>query len=250
MELPERCLQNDAAKQFTSLLIKTLETQSADQCGLACVHGMERILPLWHASLEAQNQHIQQLLVVRHPLDVVEQFKRTEGWDRDRALLVWLQSTLAMERYSRNLSRVVVDGEQLSWNLEITLNLVENTFQLTLPNRNHKTLIKLESESKSSPPVYYLGRATIEGQSAGSLLLTMALQLYDWLISEGGECKIQSHLPEIIRQQLNLAEALMGRTLNEISLQNQTLNNKLLNIENRRSVRFSNWLRRQTVGAA
>ena len=78
----------------------------------------------------------------------------------------------------------------------------------------------------------------------------MALQLYDWLISEGGECKIQRHLPEIIRQQLNLAEALMGRTLNEISLQNQTLNNKLLNIENRRSVRFSNWLRRQTVGAA
>lgn len=42
----------------------------------------------------------------------------------------------------------------------------------------------------------------------------------------------------------------MGRTLNEISLQNQTLNNKLLNIENRRSVRFSNWLRRQTDGAA
>ena len=40
LELPERCLQNDAAKQFSSLLIKTLETQSADQCGLACVHGM------------------------------------------------------------------------------------------------------------------------------------------------------------------------------------------------------------------
>ena len=82
---------------------------------------MERILPLWQSALEKQELLIQHLLVVRHPLAVVEQFRAIEGWDRDRALLVWLQSTLAMERHSRNCSRVIVDGERFlgsGWNLE------------------------------------------------------------------------------------------------------------------------------------
>ena len=246
LELADRCFHSDAAEEFSSALTEALNKLGGNQCGLACVHGMERILPLWQSALEKQELLIQHLLVVRHPLAVVEQFRAIEGWDRDRALLVWLQSTLAMERHSRNCSRVVVDGEQLSWDLDGTLNLIESTLQLTLPERHHKSLIELETEE--DPKANQINNrfiTEITNQSAGSLLLTMALQLHDWLLAERQNRVRQRHLPDTIRQQLTLAENLMGRTLNNLSLQNDSLKHKLHSLEKRRSVRFSNWVRRQ-----
>lgn len=251
LELPDRYLRSDAAKHFSSSLKEVLNEKGANAFGLAYIHGMERILPLWQTALEEQNLLIQHLLVVRHPLAVVEQFRHVEGWDRDRALLVWLQSTLAMERHSRNCSRVIVDGEQLSWDLDGTLNLIENTLKLTLPERNHKSMIELENEIRqqtNSPKVKTLNEVT--QQSAGSLLLTMALQLHGWLLAEHQKHERQRHLPDTIRQQLTLAESLMGRTLNDMSIQNNCLKHKLHSLETRRLVRFSNWLRRQPHKAA
>ena len=249
LELPERCLNGEAARRFTSTLTTALQEQDADQCGLACVHGMERILPLWQAALISQDRHIRHLLVVRHPLAVVEQFRNSQSWDRDRALLVWLQSALAMERHSRHSSRVVVDSEQLTWDLEGTLNLIETTLQLTLPDRHHKSLIELERESGQVAPSS-TSITTHTNPTAGSLLLTMALQLHDWLLAESQNRERQRHLPDAIRQQLALAESLMGRTMNELSLRNSDLKNKLQSLGQRRSLRFSNWLRRQASEAA
>ena len=251
LELPERFLRSVAAKKFATILKEVLSKQGGNECGLACVHGMERILPLWQSILKEQNRQFQHLLVVRHPLAVVEQFREVEGWDRDHALLVWLQSTLAMERHSRNYSRVIVDGDQLAWDLDGTLNLIEGTLQLTLPERNHKTLIELENEANqelSTTKSKNLNTST--SLSAGSLLLTMSLQMHNWMLAEHGKQERPRHLPDTIREQLTLAEVMMGRTLNDLSLQNNSLKNKLKSLENRRSLRFSNWLRRRTEEAA
>ena len=251
LELADRCLQSEAAKQFYSSLTEALNKQQVNECGLACVHGMERILPLWQAALEKKNRQIQHLLVVRHPLAVVEQFREEEGWDRDRALLVWLQSTLAMERHSRNFSRVIVDGEQLAWDLDGALNQIEATLQLTLPERHHKSLIELEHEPDTQTiPIGNKTLSLAPNRSTGSLLLTMALQLHDWLLAENQTRERQKHLPNAIREQLTLAEVLMGRTLNDLSLQNDSLKNKLQILEKRRSLRFSNWIRRRPDEAA
>ncbi len=212
---------------------------------------MERILPLWHSALEEQNLLIQHLLVVRHPLAVVEQFRNIEGWDRDHALLVWLQSTLAMEKHSRNCSRVIVDGEQLSWDLDATLNLIESTLQLTLPERHHKSLIELDKETMEQTNSNEIKiKYTDTKKSSGSLLLKMSLQLHDWLLAESKNEERQRHLPDTIRQQLKLAEELMGRTISDICMKNKSLKQKLHSLEARRSVRFSNWLRRQQNEAA
>ena len=251
LELPDRYLRSDYAKQFLASLKEALTTHVANECAIACVHGMERALPLWQAALDRQSGLVQHLLVVRHPLSVVEQFRLSEGWDRDRSLLVWLQSTLAMERHSRNYSRVIVNGEQLAWDLDGTLNLIENTLQLTLPERHHKTLIELESENdKQDITISHKNLSKIPNSSAGSLLMTMALQLHDWLLAEHDKSERQRHLPETIRQQLNIAESLMGRTVNDLYLQNITLKNKMQALGSRRSVRFSNWLRRRPLEAA
>jgi len=251
LELPDRYLRSDAAKQFSSSLREALNGETAKDCCLACVHGMERILPLWHSALEEQNLLIQHLLVVRHPLAVVEQFRNIEGWDRDHALLVWLQSTLAMEKHSRNCSRVIVDGEQLSWDLDATLNLIESTLQLTLPERHHKSLIELDKETMEQTNSNEIKiKYTDTKKSSGSLLLKMSLQLHDWLLAESKNEERQRHLPDTIRQQLKLAEELMGRTISDICMKNKSLKQKLHSLEARRSVRFSNWLRRQQNEAA
>ena len=145
---------------------------------------MERILPLWQAALDKESQHIQHLLVLRHPLAVVEQFRTGEGWDRDRALLVWLQSTLAMERHSRNFSRVIVDGEQLAWDLDGTLNQIE---ALTTHTARAKSQNPDQTGTENGPqanPISDKTLSAVPNQSAGSLLLTMALQLHDWLLAE------------------------------------------------------------------
>ena len=247
LELPDRCLSNEAAQTFAAQLDSVLSEPTADPWALACVHGMERVLPLWQSALHQQKRPIRHLLVVRHPLSVVEQFRHGEGWDRDRSLLVWLQSALAMERHSRNHSRVIVDGEQLAWDLEGTLNQIETTFQLTLPDRHHKTLIELEQDASHAIPLSGTPVTSTSGQTAGSLVLTMALQLHDWLLAESQGRDRQRHLPDTIRQQLTLAETLLGRTLNELSLQNDNLNRKLESLGRRRSLRLSNWLRRQTA---
>ena len=207
---------------------------------------MERILPLWQSALEEKNRRIQHLLVVRHPLAAVEQFRIEEGWDRDRALLVWLQSSLAMERHSRNYSRVIVDGEQLAWDLDGTLNQIETTLKLTLPERHHKSLIELDHDPASKTiPISNKTLAAVPNKEAGSLLLTMALQLHDWLLAEHKTRERQRHLPEAIREQITLAETIMGRTINDLSLQNNSLKNKLQLLERRKSLRFSNWIRRR-----
>ena len=146
LELPDRYLNSTKAQNFSKKLQEKLEKSATNNCILTCVHGMERVLPLWQKVLESQDRQIRHLLVVRHPLAVVDQFRQVNDWDRDRALLVWLQSSLAMERYSRGKNRVIIDGEQLSWDIDGALNSIEKTLKLALPDRNHKTIIEIEKE--------------------------------------------------------------------------------------------------------
>ena len=240
LELPDRCFASKQATEFQSALADAFVQASPDQYSMACLHGMERVLPLWQHALESNNHAYCHLLVVRHPLDVAEQFRSSHGWNRDHALLIWLQSNLAMERHSRGKKRVIVDSEQVRWDLDAALNRIESALQLSLPERNHKTLLEIEAtqenSSKDQPPA-----AT--SANHGSLILTMALQLHAWLLAEAQGEKQLIHLPQTIRQQLQLAESVMGRTLSDLSVKNETLHHQLSQLEQRRSVRLSNWLR-------
>lgn len=247
LELEDRCLASRQAQAFGHALESSFAAQPPGPLSLACVHGMERVLPLWQEALKQQQHAYRHLLVVRHPLAVAEQFRQQHGWNRDHSLLVWLQSSLAMERHSQGQPRVVLNGEDVLWDVDSALNLIESTLQLTLPERNHKTLLALEAQQSSRPveaPV------PADQSSSGSLLLTMALQLHGWLLAESEGRERATHLPQTIRQQLSLAESLMGRTLNDLSLRNESLHSKLTQLEGRRSVRLMNWLRRQPPFAA
>lgn len=241
LELEDRCLASVRAQTFVQALDNAFAAKSPSSFSMACVHGMERVLPLWHRALEQQQHPYRHLLVVRHPLAVAEQFRQLHRWDRDRALLVWLQSTLAMERHSHGHPRVVLNAEQVRWDVDATLNLIEGQLQLTLPERNHKALLALEKEASQWSAAENMTQQ--ETTTSGSLLLTMALHLHWWLLAESEGASRLTHLPQTIRQQLKLAESLMGRTLNDLSLQNDKLSGELKKLEQRRTVRLINWFR-------
>ena len=250
LELADRSLNGSEAQLFKDQLENTFDDVSAESCAMACIHGMERILPLWQTVLERKGHHVRHVLVVRHPLDVVNQFRRTNNWDRDHALLVWMQSTLAMERHSRNKSRVVIDGEKLNWDIDGTLNLIEHEFKLELPQRNHKTLIEIEKSQSNFEVTQNHTAASSGNEGAGSHLLDIAIKLYYWLLAEQNSQPRLRQLPDAIRQQLLLSESMMGRTLNDFSIQNNSLKKQLRELQARRSVRFSDWLHRINQKAA
>ena len=242
LKLPERCFRSHAANAFEQALAEVLVHGSDGELSQACLPGLERVLPIWHRALEVAGIEPRHILVLRHPLEVVEQFRMSHGWSRDHGLLVWLQSSLAMERYSRGHQRVVMDLEQARWDLDGALNRLEGRLQLALPERHHRSLLDLEVADEPQSASVPLALST-QGDADTSPLLQMALRLHGWLLAEAQQAEREAHLPAAIQQQLEMAEMLMGRTLSEVTVRSENLNQQIDALQRRRIVRFSEWLR-------
>ena len=240
--LPERWFQSDQACTAVAGLSQALGSSLASGGRLRVLHqpGLERLLPLWQQALAALSLEQAYLLVLRHPLEVAEQLRRELGWSRDRALLVWLQSTLAMEAPTRNQRRVVIEQEQLLWDADGALSQLEQGLGLQLPERNHERLLRWEQERPEAQP----SSPQLTASPQGSPLLQMALELHAWLQAEARQQIRQRLLPEVIREQLAWAEALYGRTLAEQEQQRQQAEARLQRLQNSRLVRLSRWIRR------
>lgn len=242
--LPERWFGSEAVPALGEQLAAELTALMPPQ-GLRVLQlpGLERLLPLWQRAMAALPLKPAYVLVLRHPLEVAEALRRSEGWSRDKALLVWLQSTLAMEAPTRGQARVVIEQEQLHWDPDGALNRLEQGLGLQLPERSHERLLQWEQERPAEP----LAAAAPQLAQApqGSPLLQMALELHGWLQAEARGQQRPRLMPEVICQQLAWAEALYGRTLAEEQQQRQRAEAELASLQGRRLARFSRWLRRQ-----
>lgn len=242
--LPSRWFASEASQgllpQFRGVLQAQLPEQGLRVLQLA---GLERLLPLWQQALAELPVQPAYVLVLRHPLEVAEALRRSQGWSRDHALLVWLQSTLAMEAPTRGAARVVIEQEQLHWDPEGALNQLERQLAVELPERSHERLLQWEQEQADQP----LAAAPPLQAPEGSPLLQMALELYGWLQAEARGLQRPRLMPEVICQQLAWAEALYGRTLAEEQQQRARAEAELALLRSRRLVRLSRWLRRDRV---
>ena len=244
--------RSPAARWFASEAVQSLaaelrEVVSAHQpaYGLRVIQlaGLERLLPLWQAALAATSHQPLYVLVLRHPLEVAEALRRSHGWSRDRALLVWLQSTLAMEAPSRVHRRVVIEQERLHRDPDAALDQLEQGLGLPLPERSHERLLQWEREQADAPAH---GRIpALQAAPEGSPLLQMALELHAWLQAEARGEQRPRLMPEVICQQLAWAEALYGRTLVEEQQQRQRVEAELVELQGHRLVRLSRWWQRQ-----
>ena len=240
--LPSRWFGSEAVPALGQQLAEELAPLLPAQ-GLRVLQlpGLERLLPLWQQAMAGLPVQPAYVLVLRHPLEVAEALRRSEGWSRDKALLVWLQSTLAMEAPTRGQARVVIEQEQLHWDPDGALNRLEQGLNLQLPERSHERLLQLEQERPEQP----LAQAPQHPLAAeGSPLLQLALELHGWLQAEASGQQRPRLMPEVICQQLAWAEALYGRTLVEEQQQRQQAEAQLEQLQSRRLVRLSRWLRR------
>jgi hypothetical protein len=249
LNLPDRCFSSTSALAFEQAIEQALAQEQGLRLSQACLPGLERVLPIWHRALAAKGSQPRHVLVLRHPLEVAEQFRASHGWSRDHGLLVWLQSSLAMERHSRHHQRVVLDLEQVRWDVDGALNRLEGRLQLALPERHHRSLLELEGADQPEPAPASVG-LPVHGDADTSPLLQMALRLHGWLLAEAQQAERESHLPAAIQQQLQMAETLMGRTLSEVSARSENLNQAMDALQRRRLVRLSEWLRGRKKRAA
>ena len=249
LNLPDRCFGSTAATAFEQAIAQALATDESLRLSQACLPGLERVLPIWHRALAAQGLDPRHVLVLRHPLEVAEQFRASHGWSRDHGLLVWLQSSLAMERHSRDHQRVVLDLEQVRWDADGALNRLEGRLQLALPERHHRSLLELEAAELPEQAPAPAGLTAL-GDADTSPLLQMALRLHGWLLAEAQQAEREAHLPAAIQQQLEMAETLMGRTLSEVTARSEDLNQQVDALQRRRLVRLSEWLRGRAKRAA
>ena len=243
--LAVRWFGSEVVASFSQQLREALLAQRPEQ-GLRVIQlpGLERLLPLWQQALAATPLQPAYVLLLRHPLEVAEALRRSHGWSRDRALLVWLQSTLAMEGPSRGQRRVVIEQERLHWDPDGALHQLEQRLGLQLPERSHQRLLQWEQEQSDTAAAS--GRVPeLQAVPEGSPLLQMALELHGWLQAEARDQQRPRLMPEVICQQLAWAEALYGRTLVEEQQQRQRAEAELHQLQGRRLVRLSRWLRRE-----
>lgn len=200
--------------------------------------GLERTLPLWQAGFRSVGVEPAHLLILRHPLEVAEALRREHGWSRDRALLVWLQSSLAMERHTRGCSRLVIEQDTLLWDADAVLDQLEQGLGLQLPQRSHERLLAWEQER----PEYLAITPTAPRLNSSSPLLAMALELHHYLQAEARGEQRQRHLPDVIYQQLAWGEALYGRVLVEAQQSQVDTERQLTQLSSSRLVRLRQWL--------
>ena len=250
--LSDRWFGSESASEIAHRLTDALRPNLPDS-GLRVLqlYGQERVLPLWQSALEESELTIGYVLALRHPLEVAEAMVRANGCSRDRGLLIWLQSTLAMEAHTRDRDRFVLEQERLSWDPDGVLNQFEQHFQLQLPERSHERLLLWEQEEQAARN-QLMHQSTPLSSSAveGSPLLQMALELHQWLLAEARGQSRRRLMPDVICQQLAWAEALYGRTLAEEQQQRRRAERDLSELNRSRLLRLRRWLRRDLPQAS
>ena len=248
---PLRWHGSEGAAQMRAQLQDALKA-ALPQSGLRVLQlpGQERMLPLWQTCFAELAIQPHCVLVLRHPLEVADSLSRAMGCSRDRGLLIWLQSTLAMEAATRGHGRLVLEQERLNWDPDGVLDHLERHFNLALPERSHERLLLWEQEEQTDRQEQWRVESSVPLAAVeGSPLLQMALELHQWLQAEArGETR-QRLMPDVICQQLAWAEALYGRTLAEEQQQRRQAEQRLAGLNRSRLVRLRRWWRRESAQA-
>ncbi|TCV79104.1 glycosyltransferase [Sulfurirhabdus autotrophica] len=93
-----------------------------------------RLLPFWQRVLKETGYRTRHVLILRHPMEVARSLHIRNGISELRASMLWLEYTLAAERYSRGLPRVLLRYEDLlsDWRLAISPLLKDPDYGLQL----------------------------------------------------------------------------------------------------------------------
>lgn len=94
---------------------------------------MCRLLPWWLASLAEIAVAPACLLMLRHPFEVADSLQRRDGFSREKALLLWLDYTLASEAGTRHVPRALLTFDGLMDSPVESLARVESALDIHFP---------------------------------------------------------------------------------------------------------------------
>ena len=92
------------------------------------------LLPFWISILQEMNIEPFFIIPLRHPIEVAESLKTRDGFSIQKGLLLWMNSMLSVEHYSRSLKRSFFIFDDLLKYPADTIHRILNKFNIVLPN--------------------------------------------------------------------------------------------------------------------
>jgi hypothetical protein len=110
-----------------------------------------RSLPFWRAAIAAFGARPLAVVMVRHPLDVMDSLRRHFGWAPTTSYLLWLRYMLDAESASRDMPRAIVTFDRLLSDWCGTILRLQTELGVRWPRRS--ALVDLEIEQFLRVPI-------------------------------------------------------------------------------------------------
>lgn len=105
-----------------------------------------RLLPFWKKSMGDSFGHLFSVLVVRHPLEVVQSLVKRDGFASGTALMLWLLYVLEAELFSREMTRSIVTYDQVLDDWQSTAQRISSDLGIEWPFSVEHVHQKVETE--------------------------------------------------------------------------------------------------------
>jgi hypothetical protein len=171
-----------------------------------------RSLPFWRAAIAAFGARALAVVMVRHPLDVMDSLRRHYGCAPPTSYLLWLRYVLDAENASRDMPRAIVTCDRLLSDWSGTILRLQTELGVRWPRRS--ALVDLEIEQFLREPIQ---RQEAHPSEVAPEAKDWLLETYDALaqLSLNPNCTEGFVRLDRIRSELNRAFAIFRPLLHD-----------------------------------
>ena len=143
--LPGAWLQSDLAGNF----VEEMASLVREEFGKAPLFVLKdpricRLVPFWLAVLEELDVEPLFVLPIRNPLEMADSLGKAESVDRQKGLLIWLNSVLHAEHDSRKFSRSIIEYDSLLSDWRSVLKKIGTDLGLSFPRVSRRAEAEID----------------------------------------------------------------------------------------------------------
>ena len=143
--LPGAWLESDLAGNF----VEEMASLVREEFGKAPLFVLKdpricRLVPFWLAVLEELDIEPLFVLPIRNPLEMADSLGKAESVDRQKGLLIWLNSVLHAEHGSRKFSRSIVEYDSLLSDWRSVLKKIGTDLGLSFPRVSRRAQAEID----------------------------------------------------------------------------------------------------------
>jgi len=103
-------------------------------------------LPLWQKVIEKNKLEDYYIISLRHPSDVASSLYKRNKICTSRSYLMWINHTLTAEKNTRGKKRSFIHFPDCSYDIEKTIEKIENDLKENFPEKNQRNIDKAKNE--------------------------------------------------------------------------------------------------------